>query len=708
MVVKHIFAYSTAAAIAFNQRLELTIVKFSKMDSNWSVIGSDTDGLTPIGVSDVADTGVAEGTGLPKEDTSLDLPDLNPSTHVGSNSYDFDDDENQVEHVKNVATALGSDVPARRPQLTRVTTAPPPPQQPPPPPAFQNVGLPQDSLSLAQLKKTLQDVANQDLIEYDFKYSDTASFEEELDEWFYYTEAQARTLSRARSTFERRWKKHSNGDFFSANISTRVEFVQHYAAHLTSSSSKKRCQSLQTLMYIALGIWYETAGIMNDDDDVRSSARAACTQSQLAAIKYGCRLIALCQCDAVSHIYQIWKTASERMFSNDGPVMSPEDIATMHDEFNDAATILYVVIECARLDNNGIEPCQDVLAALSPQPIDYIITLLSKLRWGDDPSDESQVLHGTQNRVFLLFWKSLLLSFGGTTYQNEAKESLRECPHSSDMIVASPIEYHMFRQELMSKYPAYIPPSPMIPLGASDNSILPPMPNHRRRDDPVAGTLAAVTNNGGTSILHQPVHIATPAPSPPPSPAIGGKAGKKQNYQTDQKFPFMYPPLDSTSNSAGGKGTAGLQDSLVGRKFHGSDVPVSIIEAGELFASRTKMTRSLRQLWEAREKFLKFERGWDDKISDTIPELDDLDADVDELELEKIMERRLMLLDGLENKREEVKQPLLDVDFGPNVIDDDLKDRLTRIEKFYVWLNKISMYSADSNSVHPYRIYNPW
>ena len=75
----------------------------------------------------------------------------------------------------------------------------------------------------------------------------------------------------------------------------------------------------------------------------------------------------------------------------------------------------------------------------------------------------------------------------------------------------------------------------------------------------------------------------------------GGKGGKKQNYQTNQNFPFMYPPLDATSNSAGGKGIAGLQDLLVGRKWEGSDIPASILEAGELFSRRVRMTRATSQ-----------------------------------------------------------------------------------------------------------------
>lgn len=108
---------------------------------------------------------------------------------------------------------------------------------------------------------------------------------------------------------------------------------------------------------------------------------------------------------------------------------------------------------------------------------------------------------------------------------------------------------------------------------------------------------------GGTtsSILNQPVHIATPAPSPPPSPA-GGKGAKKQNYQTNQNFPFLYPPPNSSASDVWGKVEVGQMDT--------TSVPESILEAGDLFQRRIRMTLSMRQLWKEREEFLRHERGW--------------------------------------------------------------------------------------------------
>lgn len=253
-----------------------------------------------------------------------------------------------------------------------------------------------------------------------------------------------------------------------------------------------------------------------------------------------------------------------------------------------------------------------------------------------------------------------------------------------DIITASPLDYHAFRQEITSKYPAYIPPPSRIPLEADNTSLLPPLPNQSLKSGANVGVFPTPSNaqSGGASILHQPVHIATPAPSPPPSPAIGGKGGKKQNYQTNQNFPFLYPPLDATSNSAGGKGEAGAQTQFVSRRWEGSDIPASILEAGDIFSKRVRMTRATRQLWEERETFIKFDRGWDpDEGHD-----DDEEDDIDELFLDELSEDERKEIEGLrKGQKEKPPPPSKPVDFGPDEnLGDEVRRQLVAVEEFYV------------------------
>ena len=264
----------------------------------------------------------------------------------------------------------------------------------------------------------------------------------------------------------------------------------------------------------------------------------------------------------------------------------------------------------------------------------------------------------------------------------ESKVALRqeldisEDEHDPSFIVASPLDYHLFRQEITSKYPAYCPPLPLVPIEEENNSILPPLPNHPSRQasqENLRMAAGASANGAGKSIFHQPVHIATPAPSPPPSPAgPGGKGGKKQNYQTNQNFPFLYPPLDDTSNTVGGKGNAELQDQLVGKRWEGSDIPASILEAGQLFASRMRMSRSIRQLWDVRERFIEYERGWNRTKDDYGSMHEDSEFESDE--------------DGAEGESKRPNARLMDEEPKMEIETDneEVQRRLDAIGSFYV------------------------
>lgn len=600
------------------------------MNSLWS--SGENDNATPRDNADVADTGVA--------DIGLPSPSQQPTT------------------------------PAARPQLARNQPAPPPPHQPPPPPAPQQIGNPEDSLSLQQLRKIVTEFPRPDPVAYAFEYADTAPFEEEIDEWFSYHDAEAIRLKIARYTFERRWKKVAAGrSWESSPYDLRKAFVEKEIHGLSSSSLQKRCKSLQALLQIVLGVWHETAGASTETSE--KFRRSVATQPQLEAMHQGVML--LTECDGISRMYDVMKRAFDKLWSDEfrETPAAEDELAMMQDELDNVTTIMYVSIEMAR---TKVDPLPNSVRAaimnLRPGLADYMVTLVAKLRW-DDSSELPQT------RIFLLFWKTLLLTCGGTSELEEVKVAVRESEEKpKDLITASPLDYHQFRQEIISKYPAYSPPASLIPLQPENTSILPPLPNHPTRNNGAGGIIpaAAITNSGGASIIHEPVHIATPAPSPPPSPGVGGKAGKKQNYQTNQNFPFMYPPLDSTSNSAGGKGLAGLQEALVGRKWEGSEIPASILEAGELFAARTRMTRATRQLWDERQRFLEFERGWNKKEN-----LDD--ADVTELDLEAILAEK------------PADRPTWDappVDYGPHAGNPVAKDRLDTVEAFYVSLVTIS------------------
>jgi hypothetical protein len=85
----------------------------------------------------------------------------------------------------------------------------------------------------------------------------------------------------------------------------------------------------------------------------------------------------------------------------------------------------------------------------------------------------------------------------------------------------------------------------------------------------------------------------TPAPSPPPSPKL-----KKSIFQTDQTVPLLLP----------GNG----------------EVPRSIVEAGELYSQRMRITSATVQMWDEKDKFQGYVKGfWDYDLDEGTPPEED-------------------------------------------------------------------------------------
>ncbi|KAI9846646.1 MAG: Factor arrest protein 11 [Thelocarpon superellum] len=537
-----------------------------------------------------------------------------------------------------------------RPQIRRDQVQPPPPQQPPPPPApppQDETDTTTDSLSLGQLRRLVTDLPRFEPTAYAFVYADTSNFVDELEEWFSFSPMEENQLLVAKECFNARWRQWGldhpaapppSATWLDASEEQRGGFVAQEVAGLQSADEGLPTRCLESLVYLSLGVWEETAWAQpasedggqrpSGPDDVHdppnrdpASLQRRCMRENVHRIREAGGLPAL-----FALLQRACLRGWENQSANPNATSAESSLLDVEiRELDHALTLMYVTVEVTReqLQEGGDRRLKESVASLGPDYLLFLVKLLARLRW-DDSTDLPL------RKILLLFWKSILVLFGGSAELAESKAATHaaagrtEDDETTRRITASPLDYHLFRQEITSKYPAYDPPAPLIPLESENNSILPPLSNHRKKsgyDDPPLGVGPANVNGNGGSILLQPVHIATPAPSPPPSPAgPGGKAGKKQNYQTNQNFPFLYPPLDSSSNHTGGKGGAGLQDVLVGKKWEGGDVPASILEAGDLFAGRVRMTRAVQQLWDERERFLQFERGWGGLTDDSPPD----------------------------------------------------------------------------------------
>ena len=556
-----------------------------------------------------------------------------------------------------------------RPGLRREGSVPAPSQPPPAPPLMADPP-PQatDSLSLMQLKTLVRELPRVEPTPYAFTYKDAATLPEEIEEWFAYTTPERANILRAQSCFATEWGVFNNWAFTGDDESPldwnktteerRQKLMERLLEGIRSPEIDKRLEQLEALVYIILGCWHETAGLEKGGNMTLAEASSLLGQSteidmdsdteeddpepapakteaeirrekamheqygksgfQLQWLKTNTKMLFDIQ-DGLQTIYDTMRNACTRECAPDSG--KTENNATNLElekrETWCALTIFYVCLETARTeedDEDRIAYRSSVLS-LEPNLLVFLGEIINKLRWDPSISGELQQSSekGPSPKLLLLTWKSVLVCLGGLAEVDKARESFKAAERHNDgeakgpLITASPLDYHTFRQEISSKYPAYNPPPAFFPLEPDQRSMLPPLRINPSK--PQSSSMPVEPAQHGTSILHQPVHIATPAPSPPPSPALG-KGGKKQNYQTPHLLPFNYPPLDASSNEIGGKGTTMLQDALVGRKWEGSDIPTSILEAAELFSKRMRATRALKQLWEERVEFMKYERGW--------------------------------------------------------------------------------------------------
>lgn len=631
------------------------------------------------------------------DQTGTDISPISDDQLMEEVAQGIRQEQEQAEQAAPTTEPTQPEQPPKRPELRRDNSAPPPPplQPPPPAPVQQNADPPTDSLSLAQLRKLVQEMPKIEQPAYAFEYADSQSFPDEIEEWFQYNEFDRVMLVGMKSTFGRQWTDFTlryasqtpGVSWIEASESLRRNFVRESLDKTRHPDVSVRLEALENICYAVTGTWGSTAGRVAQDfpssPDSKAAENSRSKSLQIEWIEQNVSLVQ--QCDGISVLVERLSQIFDKTRPSFGPDpdgieferLSAGDIAAPEREANLLLTSLYFTVEVGRRQEGQDPQCtliRDSLVESKPCLLVSIVEIIARLRW-----DESANIPLT--RIILLLWKTLLLVFGGTERLKRAKEVLEpkfkkteedSTNRRTPFLTASPLDYQTFRQEITSKYPAYNPPPALVPLELDNNSILPPLPQHpHKAAAPFCGVGPSVASGNG-SILQQSVHIATPAPSPPPSPiGPGGKAGKKQNYQTNQNFPLMYPPLDDTSNLIGGKGSTERQDVLVGKRWEGNDVPASIIEAGRLFSTHVKMTRAMQQLWDERENFMKYDRGWNHEQPSRVPDYswtNKLPEDMSHLDL-----------DGSEQSSQtEPKSPKEKID------DPDIQRRLDAVEDFYV------------------------
>ncbi|KAG4303134.1 hypothetical protein PCANB_000501 [Pneumocystis canis] len=405
--------------------------------------------------------------------------------------------------------------------------------------------LPKDSLTLIQLRKIVSDIHDQGTIKYAFIYTDTDTLKNELKEWY--------------------------DEWSNSKIKEKRKIIRYILKELNSDNLKERIRSSLVLFYLSQGNY----GEIKDQQD------------QMHWIFENNKIIK--ECGALKILYDSIRTNIDSLttyktiISRGLNTIEMDKINLLKMELNCKMTSFYFLLEIFRSD---LDFRNDV-ANLSPPIIPWIIKEISYLR------DDFNIwrLHFPIIQIIQILWKLILCVLGDTNDLLTTKRYVRTLeglPPELDKkeIIATPLDYHIFRQYIVSKYPSYNPPPTLLDMDLEYTTLLP------------INTKETKTKKNQENIMLSTDYSITPIPSPYSSPK------KKQSiFEKHQNLPFLLPLSDTPH----------------------LEVPTSIKEASELFKSKTHFNLSTKQLWRETDRFMKFERGW---IKDSLDFTEKLSLDI--------------------------------------------------------------------------------
>ena len=248
-------------------------------------------------------------------------------------------------------------LPARPPLQRNQNSVPPPaaPSNPPPPvPSGSGSGnannasaQPQDSLSLAQLRRIVAEFPKSEPIAYDYVYTDMGPMDEEVDEWFLYSFYEYARLGNAKKAFEAAWNTMYGEEesWDSVKEDDRDKFVRNAVEQSQVSADKKaRGDALGTLLYIVLGRWKETVKAASLPNLADHKVKSVATKEQLNAMKAGVKLLA--KCGGIPPLWDALRKAFELFWEDDGGLSQTVQANTWElVELMHLMTILYISLQ---------------------------------------------------------------------------------------------------------------------------------------------------------------------------------------------------------------------------------------------------------------------------------------------------------------------------------------------------------------------------
>ncbi|KZS97748.1 hypothetical protein SISNIDRAFT_423128 [Sistotremastrum niveocremeum HHB9708] len=458
--------------------------------------------------------------------------------------------------------------------------------QPPSNPPSESTAQPTtnlDSITLGQLKSIVGTSPKPKQSYYDFRYEDEDTMFNEIEEFYSYVEAPqiAENLKAWNGSFE--------GDWIKAPIAKRKVHVEVILESLEHRDPEIRFTNARRLLYIIQGVFAETTS----------------PEHQSYWILQNCKLVR--SCNGVGTVVEAMKIASAKhdLLSNLSDQdaqdlnISAADKADFVEEINTELSMylgmLYFLIEVLKGDHDFSE---ELMNLEPPLPV-YLFNVVSGLK---DKSAKGYPV----KKLLLVLWKSLLACCGGIRELGRVKKLSRELnglppvPENTKMPVKStPMDIEFFRQETSVKYPTFnpaiqskvldgLPPSATSKIAEAYAPI--PVRPHYHHQDPSSALLSNAQKQQpqqSQPFQQRPPNLpTTPAPSPPPTPKL-----KKQQFQTDQTRPFLFP----FSTRATGR--------------NGKMIPFAIDEADRLYSNHMHLSVALWQMWRVREDCILDESG---------------------------------------------------------------------------------------------------
>ncbi|KAF9263661.1 N1221-domain-containing protein [Marasmius fiardii PR-910] len=498
-----------------------------------------------------------------------------------------------------------------------------------------------DSLTLGQLRTMISSQPKPKQWWYDFSYDDEDTVMNELDELYSYVEMPqvAENLKAWQGYYGEEWTK--------STAAKRRLHVEMLLDGLEQKDAVVRFTNSRRLFYIVQGTFAETVSpehqlhwIFENCKIVRAANGVSCVIEALKIASHKQDLIASLTDADIAQLNISQQDKSDLL----------EEVLT---EISVYFGILYHLIEVFK----GHDDFADELMSLDPPLPVYLFNLVAALR---DKNSKGYPI----KKLLLLLWKSLLACFGGIRDYARVKALSRELaglpadgPFQKGtpvpFIKSSPLDIEAFRQETAVKYPTFTPPPPPSVVSGQEPETASvfkhlsgnlssklaqaysPIPvRHHYHHDDLEGHPGLVNSNPhpfpqppGT-FNRSVIQPSTPAPSPPPPNA----KPKKQQYQTDQSRPFLFPFSKAQGRDA-------------------RLVPFAIDEAENLYNRHMYVSLALSQMWRTREDCMTFESGLermpgtedefepstftskDPETAEPLPDLALLDAKIAEAEI---------------------------------------------------------------------------